>query len=259
MIQRKFIPLNDDVNKLMAFTPSLNLDWRNHQMIKSNPFQVETLDAINHLRDEGWKIKGSYENKGKNRKVVNQYIKLQHPDFSIMNNSKGTDAVAQMFVSNSCNGSSPLNLDLGAFRQVCSNGAVAFDSIGHTSIKHTIQGIESLGNIICGLNTKAQGVMQEFEKLKHIHLKPSEIKELVIKAATIRFGNFDFNPEQLLKIVREEDKGNDLYTLFNRIQENLTQTNRLHTYQGKAISGVNDMKEDIRINQKLSKLVYAYA
>lgn len=259
MIQRKFIPLNDDVNKLMAFTPSLNLDWRNHQMIQSNPFQVETLDAVNHLRDEGWKIKGSYENKGSNRKVINQYVKLQHPDFSIMNNSKGTDAVASLIISNSCNGSSPLNLDLGAFRQVCSNGLVAFDSIGHTSIKHTAQGIESLGNIICGLNTKAQGVMQEFAKLKGVNLTPAEIKELVIKAATIRFGNFDFNPEQLLNIVREEDKGNDLYTLFNRIQENLTQTNRLFDLQGKAISGVNNMRDDIRINQKLSELVYAYA
>ena len=33
--RNSYIPLNDDVNKLLAFAPSISKDWRDGQRIKS--------------------------------------------------------------------------------------------------------------------------------------------------------------------------------------------------------------------------------
>ena len=63
---------------------------------------------------------------------------------------------------------------------------------------------------------------------------PDEAMNLATQAADIRFGKgHRVDVSQLLNVVREEDKGDDDWTVFNRIQENLTQYylgQRLLTY-----------------------------
>jgi hypothetical protein len=51
---------------------------------------------------------------------------------------------------------------------------------------------------------------------------------------------------QLLKVNRVEDEGNDLWAVFNRIQENLT-------------ADVRNFKTDIKLNQQLFSLADQYA
>ncbi len=64
-----FIPLNNDINKLSAFIPSLDASWRANQRIKSKPVMVESLDAVREFQRQGWNIAGAYEKRDKNRKV----------------------------------------------------------------------------------------------------------------------------------------------------------------------------------------------
>jgi hypothetical protein len=54
-----FIPLNNDINKLSAFIPSLNKDWRTSQRISSKPFQIESLDAVREFQRQGWNVAGA--------------------------------------------------------------------------------------------------------------------------------------------------------------------------------------------------------
>ena len=83
---------------------------------------------------------------------------------------------------------------------------------------------------------------------------------LATDAARIRFGNTtQFDVNQLLESIRPEDEGNDVWTVFNRIQENLTQSNRLIGRDGHRISGVNSVEEDTRINRELFQKAYALA
>jgi len=60
-----------------------------------------------------------------------------------------------------------------------------------------------------------------------------------------------------LEPVRVEDTDNDVWTVFNRIQENLTQSNRLYNRDGSKISGVSSVNEDTRINKALFEKAYA--
>ena len=254
-----FIPLNNDINKLSAFIPSLNKDWRTSQRINSKPFQIESLDAVREFQRQGWNVAGALENRGKNRKIDNHFIKMEHPDFKILNKKGQTEAVATMNIQNSCNGSKPMELDLGAYRLVCSNGAIAHTSYSNAEVPHSEKGQYSLQEILCDLGIRTQGVMDEFNKLKNNNLSPKEAMALATDAATLRFGtDHDINIEQLLNVVRDEDKGDDVWTVFNRIQENLTQPHRIIDNNGRMMNGVVSVNEDTRINKELFQLAYAY-
>ena len=251
------IPLNNDINKLSVFIPSLDKDWRASQRINSKATMVESLDAVREFQRQGWNIAGAYEQRNKqNRKVGSHFIKMEHPDFQIKNSKGQTEAVATMNISNSCNGSKPMELDLGAYRQVCSNGMIAHTSYSNASVPHTEQGKYSLQEILCDLGIRTQSVMEEFNKLKERDLSPQEAMHLATEAAEIRFGKgHRIDVSQLLNVVREEDKGDDVWTVFNRIQENLTQPHRITDHLGNIISGVSNIEEDTRINKELFELV----
>ena len=80
------------------------------------------------------------------------------------------------------------------------------------------------------------------------------------QAADARFGKgHRIDVSQLLNVVRDEDKGDDVWTVFNRIQENLTQPHRITDRFGNNIGGVTDVAEDTRINKELFELAHAYA
>jgi len=149
-----------------------------------------------------------------------------------------------------------MELDLGAYRQVCSNGAIAHTSYSSTSVPHTEQGQYTLQEILCDLGIRTQGVMEEFNKLKEKNVSPQEAMTLATRAAEIRFGKgHRIDVSQLLNIVREEDKGDDVWTVFNRIQENLTQPHRIVDHLGNVMNGVSSIEEDTRINKELFELV----
>jgi hypothetical protein len=256
-----FIPLNNDINKLSAFIPSLDSGWRANQRINSKPFMVESIDAVREFQRQGWNIAGALENRSKNsRKIDNHFIKMEHPDFRMLNKKGQTEAVATMNIQNSCNGAKPMELDLGVYRLVCSNGAIAHTSYSNAKVPHSEKGQFNLQEILCDLGIRTQGVIEEFNKLKESELTPAEAMAMASEAARIRFGKeVKFDVNQLLNSIRPEDEDNDVWTVFNRIQENLTQAHRITDRDGVMYGAVTDSREDTRINKELFQLAHAYA
>lgn len=244
----KFIPVDDNINKAIAFANTLDVNnIKNVQKIKQKPFYIETLDAIKMLQNEGWQLKGVAEQRGKNRKISSHYAQLHHPDFAVLNKHGKTEALASITLSNSCTGIQPLNMDLGAFRLVCSNGAVRFDRAAESNIKHTEVNYRDLPQIIAKMNNKAIILAEEISNMKRKQLSVGDMKKFAFEAARLRFDDtIEMNVEDLLRINRIEDEGNDVWTVFNRIQENLT-------------ADVKNLNADILLNQQLFALADQYA
>ena len=245
----KFIPVNNDLNKAIAFANTLDVNnIKNVQRIKMKEFYIPTIEVVKKLQDEGWNISGVNEQRGKNRKITNNYVQMQHPDFAMKNANGKNEALASLTITNSCNGSKPLSLDLGMYRQVCSNGMIAFDQAAESeTIKHIQVNYNNLDSFISNVNRKTSVVLNEFEKLKHTNLSVQEMQKLAYEAAQLRYSNLDdIDINDLLSVNRIEDEGNDLWTVFNRIQENL-------------IGDVANLNEDIRLNKQLFSLANQYA
>ena len=250
----KFIPANNDLNKALAFANTLDPNYISKvQKIKQKEFYIPTLNVVTKLQGEGWMINGVSEQRNKkSRKITNNYVQMTHPDFAIKNKKGQDEAFSSLTISNSCSGNQPLQMSLGAFRMVCSNGLVSFDKHADSEkIKHIEVNYQNLDNFISKMNSRASSVISQLNTWKDKNMTVEEMRNFAYNAAKLRFDedDDDFNPMDLLRVNREEDAQDDVWTVFNRIQENLTHD-------------VINAKDDIRLNQQLfdlagSELAYA--
>ena len=244
----KFIPVDNNINKAISFANTLdNNNIRNVQRIKQKEFYIPTLDVVTKLQNEGWQLSGVAEQRGKNRKIDSNYVQLQHPDFAIQNNKGKDEAFTSITLSNSCNGSSPLQMDLGTYRLVCSNGLIAFDGFEKNKIKHTEINYRDLDRLVASMNVRASKLLTDVNEMKHTGLSIEDMRKLARNAASLRYDDLSLiNIDDLFAVNRVEDESNDLWTVFNRIQENLTHD-------------ITNMKEDIKLNQQLFSLAENFA
>jgi hypothetical protein len=248
-MKNKFIPVDNNINKAIAFANTLdNNNIRNVQRIKQKEFYIPTLDVVTKLQNEGWQLSGVAEQRGRNRKISSNYVQLQHPDFAVQNNKGKDEAFTSITLSNSCNGNQPLQMSLGMFRQVCTNGLIAFDQHAeHEKIKHTEINYQDLDRFVTSMNGKANRLLTEVNEMKHKGLSIEDMRKLAIEAASLRYDDLSLiNIDDLFAVNRVEDESNDLWTVFNRIQENLTHD-------------ITNMKEDIKLNQQLFALAESFA
>jgi hypothetical protein len=247
----KFIPVDNNINKAVAFANTLDSNnIKNVQRIKQKPFYIPTAEVIGMLQKDGWLIKGVAEQRGKNRKISSNYVQLHHPDFEMKNKLGKIEAISSLTISNSCNGNQPLTMDLGLYRQVCSNGMIRFDEHAErTQIKHTEINAKDLFKFIQSVNNKTDKVLASFGIFQNKNMTVEEAREFAYKAAQLRYTEdqiSDITINDLLSVNRIEDEGNDLWTVFNRVQENLT-------------ADVSNFNFDIMLNKQLFSLADALA
>jgi len=263
----KFIPVDNDINKAIAFVNTLDLNnIKNVQRIKQKPFYIPTLDVVEMLQKEGFQLKGVAEQRGKNRKISSHYLDLHHPDFKMYDRKGNIESLFTVKLSNSTNGNTALQVQPGAFRYVCINNMMHRD-YATAKIKHTEVDYNKLPQIINQLTNQADRYLDSFRNFKNVILTVEQANALARDAYRIKFNDdFDLNRAdyvnnlrasqvnleqeekvlQLLKVNRIEDEGNDLWTVFNRIQENLT-------------ADIKNFNTDIKLNQQLFGLAEQYA
>ncbi len=199
-MQYKFIPVNNDLNKAIAFANTLDANYiKNTQRIKQKEFYIPTVDVIQKLQNEGWMINGVDEQRNKKtRKITNNYVQMTHPDFAVKNSKGKDEAYSSVLIKNSCSGDQPLQMSLGAYRMVCSNGMIRFVEDAETEkVKHTEVNYRDLDRFVHSLNSKAQDVIAELSTWKQKNMTLEQMRELAYNAARLRFNETDENLEMV--------------------------------------------------------------
>jgi hypothetical protein len=96
-------------------------------------------------------------------------------------------------------------------------------------------------------------------------LSPAEQRQLAIDAMQLRTNRIDAEWDEetiqdVLTPTRDADKGNDLWKVFNVIQEKITQGGYSAALNGAKVRKVRKIKsfeKDLEVNQKLFKLATA--
>jgi hypothetical protein len=164
--------------------------------------------------------------------------------------------VPEIILLNSHDGSSSYQMLPGLFRFVCQNGLVCGESFGEVRVPHK-------GNVVEKVIEGAYEVLGIFERVEEkrdamqLLMLPPPAQQAMAKAAlTYRFGE-EHQPvteSQILSPRRWQDDSNDLWTTYQRIQENLikgglsgrtTKGKRAHTRAVKGIDG------DVKLNRAL--------
>ena len=164
--------------------------------------------------------------------------------------------VPEIIILNSHGGESSFQLLPGYFRRVCTNSLVCGQSFGEIRVPHR-------GNVAEKVIEGAYEVLGVFDRVEEkrdamesLLLPPPAQHALAEAALTYRFGE-EHQPvtaTQILTPRRYEDRKDDLWSVFNRCQENLLKGGLPgRTAKGKCshTRAVNGIDGDIKLNRAL--------
>lgn len=184
---------------------------------------------IQTFRDQGYvPVQASQVNsrKAKDLPYAAHTVRFAHESALDMGDSR-----FEIILVNSHDAITSLRLYSGVFRMVCNNGLVAGDMFESYKIRHSGEDFYArVAAAASGLLKDGPKMSERLEKYRSIELGLQARVELATRIHAVRYPGADqskletrapIDPAQLLTPRRGEDKADDLWTVFNVIQENV--------------------------------------
>jgi Domain of unknown function (DUF932) len=183
---------------------------------------VSTMEILRGLAKEGFKPTFATQAKTRNEDMrghTKHLIRLRR-DFQI-----DKPDVPEIVMLNSHGGQTSAQLFGGWYRFMCMNGMVVGETIDEVRVQHK-------GNIVDDIIEGSFKIVDDLKEVgdsvtewKQLQLTGPEQNVLAESAATVRFDLKDgeaspVQPWQMLRPRRSGDDGADLWSTFNRVQEN---------------------------------------
>lgn len=187
---------------------------------------IPTSALVERLAKEGWLPTKVSEQRVRNE--LRQGFQKHMIRFRRFDGTQPTLRVGDSFVElvlvNSHDGSSAYQLDAGLFRLVCSNGLVVADSM-FESLKFKHQGFDPREVIEASYRVidDVPRIQEDVAEMQAVVLSKDEQLAFADAAIDLRFENRESAPQPsaLLTPRRRDDVKDDLWTTYNRIQENV--------------------------------------
>ena len=252
-VLRSDTPLSDD--QIRAVVPSIYADAPHNSRSERYRY-IPTAAVLTELRKEGFQPFMVTQTRVRNearREHTKHMIRLRHAN-------QVNDSIAnEIILLNSHDGTSSYQMLAGAFRFVCSNGLVCGDIVADVRIPH--KG-DIAGQVVEGAYAVLDGferVQESREAMQAVTLDEGEAEVFARSALALKYDPTDNKPapiteSQILMPRRFDDRRPDLWSVFNRTQENLTKGG-LH---GRSANGrrqqtrpVQGIDSDVRLNRAL--------
>jgi hypothetical protein len=208
-----------------------------------------TRDLIEPLLEDRWEITKAYQTmprRGGDQAHAKHLVRITHPNLKL-----GQDRL-EMVIRNSHDGSSKFEMMSGAWRMICENGMIIGTSFESVTITH-LRPFEVVQAQAQAMIERAPEVAEVFDGWKSRQTSDDERHAFAIAAAFVRWGEqAPIDPRSLLEVRRIEDRGNDLWTVFNRLQENVMRGGAATlTNARRHVRGIKAIDETIRVNRGL--------
>lgn len=216
---------------------------------------VNTYEVLGAFENEGWMV-NSVTQRGMGMYNTHE-IRLRNGDMP-----KVGDDFLEAIIRNSHNGTTKFSVSAGIHRLVCKNGLTIPSSISEGfSIRHQNFDIGEVRRVTDEFAEKLPKIEVSIGKMKSKILTDEEMEKYVIKASELRWKS-DSIPnvlpiEQILAPRRQEDVQNDMWTVFNRVQESFIRGNvgyRTKNGRNSKLKSLNDIVVTNKINTGLWEL-----
>lgn len=233
---------------------------------------TETL--IDDMAKLGWGVTDCKQQRANKRSNVRSFhmVSFQNPDVYIENENGGIEAYPRVIITNSHDGFHSFKFMIGLYRLVCSNGLiVATEEFANVSIRHINYEFEELRKIVAQAIEATRKNVEVMNAMQETQLTDEQKREFAVKAVAIRKGIkddeklpklTDAEVEEILEPVRKEDEGNDLWSIYNVLQEKVIKgdfhfgtTKRGKNRKARPITGA---AKDIEVNQRLFETANSY-
>lgn len=224
---------------------------------------IPTSVVIEDLMKLGWMPTSAKEVKArKNVGYQKHLITFRNPDIMIKGEG-GDDVQPTILLTNSHDGKNAFNFRVGLIRFVCENGLVISDAdFSNVQIRHLGYTFDELKIQINEVITKLPNLVAKINTFKTTELTQEQMNEFATKAANLRFNNEKsstfVNVDGLLEVERSADNGNDLWSVFNRVQEKLVKGGFRYGNKARKARSIKNFSQDIKINKELWELANEY-
>jgi hypothetical protein len=190
---------------------------------------IATIDVIRMLDQEGFGVVGAVQSVSRlpdRKDFAKHMLRLRKKDDV---QRRVGDTVFETLLKNANDGSAAYDLLAGLFRIRCLNSMVAMDTQMSTQrVRHSGDVAPKVIEGVFSVLKDADRALNAPDKWGQLQLAAPEQMFLAEAAHAIRFPVDENNnqttnvkPEQLLNVRRTGDAGTDLWTVFNRLQENV--------------------------------------
>ena len=229
---------------------------------------IPTSRVIEDMRSLGWDVVDAKQVKSRKSKTkgVGKHLVTFRNDDVVVDGDDGDTVYPQILLTNSHDGKNAFQFQAGLFRMICENGLVISDvDFTKVKIRHMGYTFEELQTQIRAMVERLPLTVDSMNKMKQIELNEEQMVEFATRALDTRFDekqmkriNIDAN--QLLGVDRVEDKGNDVWVVFNRIQEKLLNGDFEYGQGNKMRKArkIKNFQQDARVNSELFDLALEY-
>lgn len=213
-------PLSND--ELRAIAPSIFAEEK-HESRSARYAYLPTIEVVDAMRNEGFHpffVAQSRSREEERRGFTKHMLRFRHE----RNFASPQGEFNEVVMVNSHDGTSSYQMMGGRFRMVCSNGLIAGDVLQEIKLPHVGVAapdvIEGAWRVLDSFDELEQSV----ELMRETQLSLPEQHIFATNALAEHFDmDNDFRPSSRDIIVprRVQDQPNDLWTVFNRIQENM--------------------------------------
>lgn len=250
-VLRSDSPLSDD--QIHRVAPSIFAEAP-HESRSQRYAYIPTATVLTELRKEGFQpfmVTQTRTRHEDRRDYTKHMIRLRHS--SQINGREANEII----LLNSHDGTSSYQMLAGMFRFVCSNGLVCGDTVADVRVPHK-------GDVAAHVIEGAYEVLHGFDRahesrdaMRAITLDAGESEVFARAALALKYDEDKPAPiteSQILMPRRHDDDRRDLWSVFNRTQENLTKgglSARAANGRRQTTRPVQGIDQSVRLNRAL--------
>ena len=249
---RSNAPLSND--QIAQYAPSVLAETAHESRGERYTF-IPTINVLDGLRNEGFQpfeVRQTRVKDQSRREFTKHMVRLRHA--TSIEAAVGEE-VPEIVLINSHDGSSSYQLLAGFFRLVCSNGLIAGDICNDIRVRHSGNVIDDVIEGSFRVLDNVEEIGSRIETYKAIELKPEEQSLFANAALQLRWDdNAPVEADRILRARRYADNKADLWTTFNRVQENMIKggvAGRSATGRRMSTRAVGGVNENVKLNRAL--------
>lgn len=227
---------------------------------------ADTETIIDDLAELGWyPTRAMMRKRRKNSTIFSKHmVVFTNPDIKITGNDR---VYPQLLVTNSHDGFNAFKFHVGLFRMICSNGlVVSTEDFAKFRIPHKGYTFDQLREIVAKTVEALPEQVTVMNKMQERILTEQEQYDLALQAVLLRSGiatgstKHDIEVtedtlKEILEPIRREDRGDDLWRVFNRVQESMVGGGFTASLRpgkkARKVRSIASFEKDLKVNQEL--------
>jgi hypothetical protein len=222
---------------------------------------ISTADLVRALLEAGFVLSAARQAGARRRdpQFARHIVRLRQ----IRESVTLVDAIPEIVLVNSHDGTSSYTMHAGLFRPMCRNGLLMrVADIGFIRLAHRNIVVADVVRAALELTERFANMQIICEAMAARELCSQERHAFAARALALRYDNIaPIEPERLLGVRRPADDGSDLWRVYNRTQENLLRgglPGRSQSGRHVSTRAIGAIREDVRINLALWSLAVSF-